>query len=203
MIMQLLTGFLLLAVAVFTVGNTVSEEPIIVPDFRLKSTQGTWLCLADSANANGFIVVFTCNHCPFAKQYHQRLNALHARFAQQGVPLVAISSTDTVQYADDSFAQMVTVAQTQHYQFPYLYDPTQQAARSFGAQKTPHAFVIWKVGSQWEVRYSGAIDNNGYKPDQVTQPYVQDAVEALLAGKPVRHPSTSSVGCVIHFRAAQ
>jgi alkyl hydroperoxide reductase subunit AhpC len=145
-------------------------------------------------------VVFTCNHCPFAKLYYHRLNELNTRYKKLGVPLLAISSTDTINYEDDSFEKMVEKAKQEHFNFPYLYDNTQQIAKGFAAQKTPHAFVIWKVDGKWVVKYNGAIDDNGAHEELAKNRYVATAVDELLDNKEVSVKETKSIGCQIGFR---
>ena len=171
-----------------------------VSDFRLKNVDGRMLSLSDFAGARGFIVVFTCNHCPFARLYPPRLNALNDAYKKLGVPLLAISSTDTIVYDEDSYPKMVAKAHEEHFNFPYLYDDRQAVARDFGAQKTPHAYVIWKEDGKWVVKYNGAIDDNGAEPAKVKHHYVADAVDDLLAGKPVAVKETRSIGCQINLR---
>ncbi len=171
-----------------------------VEDFSLKNVDGKIISLKDYPNAKGFIVVFTCNHCPFAKLYPPRFNALNAQYEKLNVPLIAISSTDTVVYEEDTYFKMVKKAKKEHFNFPYLYDATQSVAKMFGADKTPHAFVIWKENAQWVIKYSGAIDDNGAEPNLVKNPYVAKAVDALLEGKLVDIPETRSIGCQILMR---
>ena len=171
-----------------------------VEDFSLKNVDGKIISLKDYPNAKGFIVVFTCNHCPFAKLYPPRFNALNTQYEKLNVPLIAISSTDTVVYEEDTYFKMVKKAKKEHFNFPYLYDATQSVAKMFGADKTPHAFVIWKENAQWVIKYSGAIDDNGAEPNLVKNPYVAKAVDALLEGKLVDIPETRSIGCQILMR---
>jgi peroxiredoxin len=171
-----------------------------VKDFTLPSVSGKQVGLKDYPNAKGFILIFTCNHCPFAKLYPDRINALHDQFAPLGVPVLAISSTDTVAYEEDGFPQMQQRATEGNYRFPYLYDRYQTVAKDFNANKTPHAFVIWRTGDQYTIRYSGAIDDNGAHPDEVKNAYIKDAVEALLNGQKVKITQTASIGCKIYFR---
>jgi peroxiredoxin len=169
-------------------------------DFRLQNVDGKTVSLNDYSDAKGFIVVFTCNHCPFAKLYPERLNQLNSKFKPLGIPLIAISSTDTIAYEEDSFLEMIRRSKEEHYNFPYLCDRTQGVAKNFGAQKTPHAFVIWKENGNYVVKYNGAIDDNGAEPGQVKEHYVETAVQDLLNGKPVETTETKSLGCRIHYR---
>jgi peroxiredoxin len=171
-----------------------------VSDFRLKNTDGKIVSLKDYPNAKGFIIIFTCNHCPFAKLYPPRLNALHRKYAAANVPLIAICSTDTMVYTEDVYAKMIAKAKAEKFEYPYLCDGDQQVGKSFSAQKTPHAFVIWREKGQWTVKYSGAIDDNGEEPDKVKDHYVANAVDELLKGKAVSVKETKSIGCQIHYR---
>jgi peroxiredoxin len=171
-----------------------------VPDFRLMNVDGNYVSLNSYPDAKGFIVVFTCNHCPFAKLYPSRFNALNDKYGKLGVPLIAISSTDTITYEEDRFGEMVGKSSREHFNFPYLFDGDQSVARQWKAQKTPHAYVIWKEKGQWEVKYNGAIDDNGAEPEKVENPYLANAVDALLDGKEVEVKEVKSIGCKIIFR---
>lgn len=171
-----------------------------ITGFRLRNVDGKYVSLTDYKNAKGFIVVFTCNHCPFAKLYYLRLNELAAKYEPLGVPLLAINSADTVDYEEDSYGHMLEVARDKQFRFPYLSDASQNVARMLHAQKTPHAFVIWKDHGAWTTRYSGAIDDNGLHPELVKAHFVANAVDELLGGKPVSVPETKSIGCQINFR---
>lgn len=171
----------------------------MVPDIPLRNVDGRTLSFASYPEAKGFIVVFTCNHCPFAKLYPDRFNALHARYAKQGVPLLAINPMDTLIYAEETYALMQERAKDTGFTFPYLYDDLQQMGKAFGAEHTPHAFVIWREHGAWVIRYSGAIDDNGQEPEKAT-PYVANAVNDLLHGRPVVQPVTESFGCRIFYR---
>lgn len=173
-----------------------------IKPFKLKdaNNHGQVFNLKDQKDIKGLIVIFTCNHCPFAQLYPERLNALHTKFAPLGVPIVAISSMDTITYDEDGWHQMVAKAQKDKLAFPYLYDGSQKVAKNFKAQKTPHAYVLWRDGRHFYVRYSGAIDDNGMEPQNVTKSYVKETVEALLNNKPVEVTETKSIGCQIYFR---
>ena len=171
-----------------------------VADFRLRDVNNKTVALADFKGAKGFIVVFTCNHCPFAKLYTARLNALSRKYQPLGVPLLAINSMDTVVYADESFRNMQLRAQIEKFTFPYLHDARQTVGRNFRAEHTPQTYVIWRENQQWKIKYSGAVDDNGVVPAQVKNPYVARAVDELLAGQPVTTPQTDSFGCAIFFR---
>ena len=171
-----------------------------VDDFSLKNVDGKYLSLKDYPDAKGFIIVFTCNHCPFAKLYPPRLNELNKKYKPLGVPVIAISSTDTINYEEDTYPLMVAKAKKEKFTFPYLYDEAQTAAKNFSAQKTPHAFVVWKENGRYVIRYSGAIDDNGAEPTKVKNHYIALAVDALLSNKEVAIKETRSIGCQILLR---
>ena len=175
------------------IGNTVN-------DFSLRNIDNKNISLNDFKNAKGFIIVFTCNHCPFAKLYLERLNMLNEKYKSLHVPLIAINSTDSLVYEEETFAEMVKNVKEKGFSFPYLQDNTQAVAKNFGAEKTPHAFVIWKENNQWKIKYKGAIDDNGAEPKKVTHAYVEEAVNALLHTKTVAVTETRSIGCAIKFR---
>jgi len=172
----------------------------IVSDFRLQDTDGKLVSLADYPKAKGFIIVFTCNHCPFAKLYFQRLNELNKKYQPLGVPVIAVCSSDTVNFDGDAFPRMKDKSRKEQFSYPYLCDRGQHVARNFAAQKTPHAFVIWKENGQWVVKYNGAIDDNGMDPEKVTQSYVANATDELLHGQEVVVKQVRSIGCQIGFR---
>lgn len=172
----------------------------IAADFTLKNVTGKMVSSADYASGKGLIVVFTCNHCPFAKKYQQRLNQLNEMYSKKGYPLIAISSTDAIAIAGDSYENMQQRAREEHYNFPYLYDETQAVARAFGAAKTPHAYLLQRQAGHWILRYNGAIDDNGAEPEKVKARYLADAINALLQNKPVPLAETLSIGCAIKWK---
>ena len=181
--------------------DSVSSRPLnIVQPFLLKSVSGEFVGMSTYSEAKGMIVVFTCNHCPFAKLYPERMNELHRKYSAKGIPLLAISSTDTVLFEEDGFAEMQKISQQQGFVFPYLFDAEQTVVQDFGAQKTPHAFVLARSEEGWKIVYSGSIDDNGADPSAVKHKYVEDAVRAVLKHKKVKVAHTSSIGCFIHIR---
>lgn len=171
-----------------------------VKDFSLMNIDGKMVSLSDYKTSKGVIIIFTSNHCPFAKLYPKRMNQLHAQYAKMGIPLIAISSTDTIMYQEDCFTKMKAKAIAEKFKFPYLYDGSQQVAKNFNADKTSHAFVIWKENNQWIIEYNGAIDDNGAEPQKVQNHYIKNAIEELLHGKVVSLADTKSIGCKIYFR---
>ena len=180
--------------------SVINKQFHIVQPFLLKCVSGEFVGMSTYPEAKGMIVVFTCNHCPFAKLYPERMNELHRKYAAKGIPLLAISSTDTVLFDEDGFVEMQKVALQQGFVFPYLFDAEQTVVQDFGAQKTPHAFVLARSEEGWKIVYSGSIDDNGADPSAVKHKYVEDAVMAVLKHKKVKVAHTSSIGCFIHIR---
>ncbi len=171
-----------------------------VKDFKLKNVDGKMISMADYKSAKGFIIVFTCNHCPFSKKYESRIIALNKMYASQGYPVLAINSNDKDEVPDDSFENMQALAKEKGYQFPYLYDETQQIATAFGATRTPHVFIVAKENNKAVLKYIGAIDNNVEDPDAADVKYVENAMNQLIAGKPITEPVTKAVGCTIKWK---
>lgn len=174
-------------------GNTIE-------DFQLKNVDGRNLSLKDFPDAKGFIIIFTSNGCPFAKLYPQRMNEMNLKYMPLGVPLIAINSTDTLQFEENSFTEMVKSAKESNFNFSYLTDAEQVVAKNFGAKKTPHAFVIWKENNEWIMKYNGTIDDNAAHPELVQNKYVENAVDELLRGEEVKIKETKSIGCSIIYK---
>jgi peroxiredoxin len=182
---------------VFAQGYKIGDE---AKDFSLKNIDGNMVSLKGNREAKGFIIVFTCNHCPFAQAYEQRIIDLDKKFKPLGYPVIAINPNDPAIVPDDSFDNMVKTAKDKSYSFPYLFDETQQTAKAFGATKTPHVYVLSKNKMKLTVSYIGAIDNNTDNPDKADKKYVEDAVNALLAGQAVTVTETKAIGCGIKWK---
>ncbi|WP_461092932.1 thioredoxin family protein [Spirosoma gilvum] len=171
-----------------------------VGDFRLKNVDGRTVSLADYRSQKGIIVVFTSNHCPFAKAYEDRIIGLDRKFAPQGYPVLAIMPNDPAAYDDDSFDKMKTRAQEKGYGFAYVIDETQNTARAFGAARTPQVYVLNQKAGQFYLEYVGTIDDNPQDSASVQRRYVDEAVSNLLLGKPVQSPITKPIGCAINWK---
>ena len=163
-------------------------------DFSLKNVDGNLVALSDFKHVKGFIVVFTCNHCPFAQLYEQRIIDLSKKYAAKGFPLIAINPNSPVVVWEDSFEEMQKRAKVKKYPFPYLYDEDQTVYPKFGATRTPHVFVL---DSSLVVRYIGAIDDNPESQGDIKRNWVEDAVEALLRGENPNPDFTRAVGCTV------
>jgi peroxiredoxin len=170
-------------------------------DFNLKNVDGKTVSLSDYSTAKGFIVVFTCNHCPYAKAYEDRIIALDKKYASKGYPVIAINPNDPSKNPDDDFTGMQARAKLKGYTFPYLVDETQETTRAYGATKTPHVYVVQKEAGKYVVRYVGAIDDNYEDASAVKEKYVEDAVDALLANKTVKVKTTKAIGCTIKWKS--
>jgi peroxiredoxin len=169
-------------------------------DFSLKNVDGKKYSLASMQDAKGYIVIFTCNHCPYAKLYEDRFIELHKAMNAKGFPVVAINPNDPTAYPEDSFENMQKRAQEKSYPFVYLLDQTQEVAKAYGAAKTPHIYVLVKENGKNIVKYIGALDDSPNDPAAVKTKYVEDAIEAILAGKPVKTNMTKAIGCGIKWK---
>jgi peroxiredoxin len=148
--------------------------------------------LADYKASKAVVVVFTCNHCPVAQAYQERLIALQKDYKDKGVQVIAINVN---KIPADNFEAMKKRAESAGFNFPYLYDPTQKVGRDYGATCTPHVFVLNK---DRKLAYKGAIDDNMHA-DKVEKHYVQAALDALLDGKTPKTAVTQQKGCSIKY----
>ena len=177
--------------------NGLDIEDKAVP-FLLKDVSGEWISLDDyEAAAKGAIIIFTCNHCPYAQAYEQRIIALDDQFRPEGVPVIAINPNDPDLVPEDSFEEMKKRANQKNYPFPYLIDEEQEVYKAYGATKTPHVFLLKKEGEDFYVSYIGTIDNNYKNADAVTEKYLLNAVQALLEDEIPDPQVTKAIGCSI------
>jgi len=170
--------------------------------FKLKNTDGKQVTLGENALTKGFIVVFTCNTCPVAQAYEQRVMDLDKQFASKGYPVIAINSNDAQLSPGDNFDAMKKRAAEKKYSFPYLTDESQEVAKTYGASHTPTVFVVQKEGNDFIVKYVGAVDNNAQDGERASEKYVQNAVKALIDGKPVATQTAKAIGCGIKWKKA-
>lgn len=178
----------------FTVLNEGYEIGDKATDFELMNIDGEMTSLKDYTDAKGFIVTFTCNHCPYAVMYEDRLIALHNKYAPLGYPVVAINPNDPKVQPADSFVAMKERAAEKSFPFAYLLDEGQKVYPAYGATKTPHVFLLDK---ELVVRYIGAIDDNPQHDFDVEERYVSMAVEALIKGETPDPEVTKAIGCSI------
>lgn len=193
----------LLAVAAFKPSATSGYKPgDAAADFKLLNVDSSMVSLSGyQGSPKGFIVVFTCNHCPFSIAYEDRIIALHNKYAAQGYPVVAVNPNDAEQYPSDSYPEMRKRAAEKAFPFVYLHDATQEVARTYGAERTPHVFVLQKqADGSMVVKFVGAIDNNSNDAAAADKKYVEDAVDALLAGKDPAVNFVKAVGCGVKWK---
>ncbi|MDP2209745.1 MAG: thioredoxin family protein [Bacteroidota bacterium] len=169
-----------------------------MPSFKsLPATDGMKYSSSDFSDKKILVVVFSCNHCPYVKAYEERMIVFQRDYSAKGLQLIAINSNETVNYPQDNFEEMVKNAKKKNFNFVYLRDDDQSVADVFGATHTPEFFVF---DEERKLRYHGKLDDNWQNPDAVKEKYLQDAVDAILAGKEVLVPETFSIGCTIKWR---
>ena len=166
-------------------------------DFKLKSVDNKMYSMADYKDAKGFIVVFTCNHCPFAVKYEDRIIDLAKKYKSKGYILLAINPNDPAAQPDDSFELMQKRAKEKKFTFPYLFDEGQKIYPQYGATKTPHVFLLDK---NLVVKYIGAIDDNVEDASQVKEKYLENAIAALEKGEEPTPNTTKAIGCSIKVK---
>lgn len=167
------------------------------PDFELPSTRGESKSLKSYEGKKLLLIGFTCNHCPYVQAYEERLNHLTKLFRDRGVAVACINSNDAENYPDDSFEKMKERALEKGFAFDYLRDEDQSVAKAFDAACTPEFYLY---NSSRRLVYHGRIDDNMKEPESVKENYLQNAIEDLLAGQPVRKPQTSAIGCSIKWK---
>jgi len=171
----------------------------VVTDFSLQNVEDdSWVSLSSYGDVKGYIIAFTCNTCPYAQMYEERLIALHKEYAPQGYPVVAINPNDATLKPGDSYAEMKKRAAEKKYPFKYLIDADQTVFPVFGATRTPHIFL---VDQDRVVRYIGAIDNNAQDGNAATEHYVASAIEALKKGDDPNPNYTKAIGCTIKVKS--
>lgn len=172
----------------------------VATDFSLKNIDGKMVSLKDFDKAKGFIVIFTCNHCPYAKKYEGRIVSLDKKYKSQGYPVIAINPNDPNVQPEDSYQKMIERAREKGFTFPYLVDEGQKIYPQYGATKTPHVFILQKENGKNIVKYIGAVDNNYEDPNDVSERYVEDAVNALVKNQPIKMSKTVAIGCTIKVK---
>lgn len=194
---------LLLFALVITSANAQEKgyEPgSLVANFTLKNIDDKQVSLADYKSAKGYIIVFTCNTCPYAKAYEQRIIDLHAKYAAKGFPVIAINPNDPAASPGDSFAKMQERSKAKKYPFPYLSDPDQSVTKRFGATRTPHVYLVSRSNTGNKVEYIGAVDSDTEDNDSEKIKYVENAIQALLEKKSPATTVTKAVGCTIKWK---
>ena len=196
-IILLTLSFLFLSIPNDSVPGDGYQIGDVATDFSLPNVDGKMVSLSDFADVKGFIVIFTCNTCPYSVAYEDRIIALDNKYSEKGYPVIAINSNDPAAIDGDELSDMKVRAEEKGFIFPYLQDVGQQIYPQYGATKTPHVFVLQKDGADNIVRYIGAIDDSSRNPKKVKKRYVEQAVDALLAGESPATTKTKAIGCSI------
>lgn len=171
-----------------------------IQDFKLKNVNGKSVSLADYPKAKGFIIVFTCNTCPYAIKYDSRVQDLATKYNALDYPVIAINPNDPIAQPEDTEAKMKAKSKKLNFAYPYLMDPDHLVTKAFGATNTPHTFVIQKTNAGNKVVYIGAIDNDteNTKSDKIK--YVEDAITALMNNQTIAITKTKAIGCTVKWK---
>lgn len=199
--MKVLLSFLLSLLYTYTHAQLHTLQPgEKAPSINLKNVDGKTISFTDYTNAKGFILVFTCNTCPYSKRYEQRVIQLNDTFAKLGFPVLAVNPNDPELSPGDSFEEMKKHAASSGFTFPYLYDEKQTATLAYEPKSTPTAFVLNKTGNDFIIAYVGAIDNDAGNAEKNKTNYVADAVTALLNNQQPPITITKAIGCRISIK---
>jgi peroxiredoxin len=174
----------------------MTTTALTAPAFSLPGADGMAHTLDDYADAKALALVQSCNHCPYVQAWEDRMISLQSQYADRGFRLVAIASNDAENYPEDSFEEMKRRAEKRGFTFDYLYDESQQIARTLGAGRTPEVFLF---GPERTLLYHGAIDDN-LDEGAVTKHYLRDAIEAVLEGREPEVKDTPAVGCTVKWK---
>lgn len=169
-------------------------------DFSLPDINGKKVSLADYKDAKGYLVIFTCNTCPYSIAYEDRIIALDKKYKTKGVPVIAINPNDPDMQPADDVQHMKKRAMEKGFTFPYLVDEKQEIFPQYGATKTPHVYLLEKTQKGNVVRYIGTIDDNYSDASSVRTRYVENAVDAMLSGEEIPLTTTRAIGCSIKSR---
>jgi len=166
------------------------------PGLELPDTQGRMHALPASGEVPATVVVWTCNHCPYALAWHDRIVQAARDYEERGVRFLAVNSNDADRYPHDSLDAMRERVEAESWPFPYLHDSSQDAARAWAAQVTPHLYVL---DADLRVRYEGAPDADHMEPGEEAA-WLRDALDAVLEGAEPERSSTAAVGCSIKWK---
>lgn len=178
----------------YTAGLTIGD---VAAEINLLNVDGNMVSYSDYPNADGFIVIFTCNTCPYAVASEDRIIALDEEFKDKGYPVIAINPNNPDVQPDDTFELMQQKASAKGFTFPYLYDETNTVYAQYGATKTPHVYLLKNEDDGRVVKYIGAIDDNVRNAGAVKDRFLANAVNELIAGKEVTVKETKAIGCSV------
>jgi peroxiredoxin len=192
----LIIGCAILVSLAFNFDNDGYEVGDQARDFNLKNVDGKMVSLNSYKDAKGYIVIFTCNSCPYSVAYEDRIIQLQSKYAEKGFPVIAINPNDDKKSPKDSFGKMKERAKDKDFNFAYVYDETQEITKAYGATNTPHVYVL---DADKTVKYIGAIDNNTKNAADADKKYVEAAVEAILSSREIEIQKTKAIGCTIKW----
>ena len=175
--------------------NIKLNEPYI--NFLLPSTDGNDVSLDMASLGEYKLVIFSCNHCPYAQAWEDRIINIQKKYKSNGLSIIMISSNDAEKYPEDNFTKMKERHSEKKFNFSYLYDETQEVAKMYGAERTPEVFLFNELGL---LKYQGTIDDNYEDENNVNKKYLEDAIESLIQGKDPEISSTDPVGCTIKWK---
>lgn len=175
-------------------------SPAPMRGVKMKSVDGSEVSLEKVAGKNGTLVVFTCNHCPWAKMWQSRVAAIGNAALEQGIGVIAINSNDPAEFPEDEYAPMQDRAKMLGYKFPYVVDATSGVAKAFGATRTPEAYLFDAKG---KLVYHGAVDDNPRDESAVEKPWLKNAVNAVATGGSIETAETKALGCSIKYRSGK
>tara|TARA_B100000902_G_scaffold387401_1_gene431458 strand:+ start:1136 stop:1669 length:534 start_codon:yes stop_codon:yes gene_type:complete len=175
--------------------NLKINDPYV--NFLLPSTEGKNISLDMQGLGEYKLVIFSCNHCPYAQAWEDRIINIQEKFKSSGLSVIMISSNDAVNYPEDSFEKMKERYSEKSFNFFYLYDETQEVAKMYGAERTPEVFLFNEIGL---LKYQGTIDDNYENESEVKQKYLEVAIESLISGNDPKIDSTDAVGCTIKWK---
>jgi peroxiredoxin len=170
----------------------------LAPDFNLPGIDDNIYSLNYFSGNLGFIIIFSCNHCPYVRAYEERIKKIQSDYGIKGINIIAINSNDSDQYEDDSFENMKKRGAEMAFNFPYLRDEDQSVAKAYGATHTPEIFLF---DHNRKLVFHGKIDDNWKDETKVNSMYLRDAIEELINGKEISVPETFTIGCTIKWKS--
>jgi len=168
-----------------------------IPDFDLHSIDGKRYSLNSFKDKKALVIIFSCNHCPYVQAYENRIMAIQKDYEEKSAAVIAINSNDAVQYPEDSFEEMKKRAAMKKFNFVYLSDEDQSAAKNFDAAHTPEIFLF---NNERKLVYHGKIDDNWQEERKAKTKYLREALDELLSAKEISVPETYSIGCTIKWK---
>ena len=174
------------------------ESPL--PAFKLLGVDGKTIQRELFDSHSLLVICFMCNHCPYVLATQDRISRLAKKMAAQGVAWMGVNSNDALQYPADNFEAMKKRADEEHFAFPYVWDETQEFARSLQAACTPEFYVFQKQDSEFKLKYQGRLDDNWKDPNSVKEHNLADALENLLKGEKVSEVQPPAMGCSIKWK---